>query len=96
MSSELGYGCHSSPFNITWKKLPDDYVLDNEPAGNINQPALAAVLTESLELAGRLPETALAATNYGICATVNGKIVVKAPVWGYVGQIRVLRVAHGA
>lgn len=80
-----------APLNITWEKLPDDYVLDDEPVDNINQPALAAALTESLELAGRLPETALATTNYGICATVNGRIVVKAPDWGYVSQIRVSR-----
>jgi Uma2 family endonuclease len=78
-----------APLDITWEKLPDDFVLDDEPVDNINQPALAAALTESLELAGLMPETAIATTNYGICATVNGKIVVKAPDWGYVAQIRV-------
>ncbi len=56
---------------------------------NINQPPLAAALTESLEIAGRLPENALNSTNYGICATVNGKIVIKAPDWAYVPNIRV-------
>jgi hypothetical protein len=30
-------------------------------------------------------------TNYGLCATVNGKTVVKAPAWGYVPAIRVPR-----
>jgi hypothetical protein len=58
---------------------------------NINQPSLAAALTESLQLSGRLPETALTATNYGICATVNGKIVVKAPDWAYISRITVPR-----
>ncbi|MBD0336033.1 MAG: Uma2 family endonuclease [Cyanobacteria bacterium Co-bin13] len=77
--------------NVAWEKLPDDFVLDDDPVDNINQPALTAALTESLELAGRLPETAIATTNYGICATVNGRIVVKAPDWGYVPQIRVPR-----
>ncbi|MEL6164799.1 MAG: Uma2 family endonuclease, partial [Cyanobacteria bacterium J06628_3] len=52
---------------------------------------IAAVLTESLELAGRLPSTALATTNYGICATVNDKVVVKAPDWAYVPKINVAR-----
>ncbi len=76
---------------VTWEKLPDDFLLPHEPLDNINQPSLAAALTESLEIAGRLPENALTMTNYGICATVNGKIVVKAPDWGYVPAIRVPR-----
>lgn len=78
-------------YQVTWEKLPDDFVLDDEPVDNINQPALAAALTESLNLAGRLPDTALTPTNYGICATVAGQLVVKAPDWAYVPQIRVPR-----
>lgn len=80
-----------SSWVVTWKKLPDDFVLDDEPVDNINQPALAAALTESLELAGLLPAQSLVMTNYGLCATVNGKTVVKAPDWGYVPEIRVPR-----
>lgn len=76
---------------VTWEKLPDDFLLTDEPVDNINQPSLASALTECLEIAGRLPENALTMTNYGICATVNGKIVVKAPDWGYVIAIRVPR-----
>lgn len=79
------------PYNITWELLPEDFILDDEPVDNVNQPPIAAVLSESLELAGRLSSTALATTNYGICATVNGKIVVKAPDWAYVPQISVSR-----
>jgi len=79
------------PYNITWELLPEDFILDDEPVDNVNQPPIAAVLTESLELAGRLPSTALVTTNYGICATVNGKVVVKAPDWAYVPQISVAR-----
>ena len=81
----------SPTYNITWEKLPDDFVLPDDPVDNINQPALAAALTESLQLAGKLPETALTPTNYGICATVNGKIVVKAPDWAYIPHITVVR-----
>ena len=73
---------------VAWEKLPDDFVLDDEPVDNILQPAIAAALTESLQLAGRLTATALTLTNYGICATVNGKVVVKAPDWGYIPAIR--------
>lgn len=77
-------------YEITWEKLPDDFVLDDEPVDNINQPPLAAALTESLEMAG-LPSNALVTTNYGICATLNQKIVVKAPDWAYVPSIKVSR-----
>lgn len=78
-------------YQVSWEELPDDFVLDDAPVDNINQPLLAAALTESLELAGRLPATALIATNYGICATVNGQTVVKAPDWSYIPSIRVSR-----
>jgi hypothetical protein len=81
----------TADYEITWEKLPDDFVLPDDPVDNINQPSLAAALTESLELAGRLPANALTPTNYGICATVNGKILVKAPDWGYIPSIRVPR-----
>lgn len=80
-----------SVMSVRWEKLPDDYVLPDDPVDNINQPPLAAALTESLVLAGRLPETALTMTNYGLCATVNDRIVVKAPDWGFVRSIRVPR-----
>ncbi len=78
-------------YEITWQKLPDDFVLDDEPVDNINQPSLAAALTESLEINGKLPPNTLATTNYGICATLNQKIVVKAPDWAYIPAIRVPR-----
>jgi hypothetical protein len=76
---------------ITWELLPDDFVLPDDPVGNIDQPALAAALTESLELAGRLPQQTLVMTHYGICATLDGKVVVKAPDWGYMPAISVSR-----
>ena len=81
----------SANYEITWEKLPDDVVLDDEPVDNINQPSLAAALTESLEIAGQLPANCLITTNYGICATVNRKIVVKAPDWAYIPSIQVPR-----
>jgi Putative restriction endonuclease len=78
-------------YQITWEKLPDDYKLPDDPVDNINQPFLAAALTQSLELADKLPPNALIPTNYGICATFNGKIVVKAPDWAYIPRISVDR-----
>jgi Uma2 family endonuclease len=75
-------------YQITWEKLPDDYILPDDPVDNIYQPTQAAALTESLQLAGKLAPNCLTTTNYGICATLNGKIVVKAPDWAYIPEIR--------
>lgn len=82
---------NTARYEITWEKLPEDFVLDDEPVDNINQPLLAAALTESLQLAGKLPANALTITNYGICATLNNQFVLKAPDWGYVPSIQVTR-----
>ena len=81
----------TTSLNIRWEKLPDDFVLPDDPVDNLAQPALAAALTEALAIAGRLPANALTPTNYGICATVNGKIVVKAPDWAYIPHITATR-----
>jgi hypothetical protein len=77
----------TASYKITWEKLPADFLLPNDPVDNIDQPALAAALTDSLEKAGRLQENVLVSTNYGVCTTLDGKIVVKAPDWMYVPQI---------
>lgn len=77
--------------SITWERLPADFVLPDDPVDNINQPALAAALTESLQLAQRLPEMALTPTNYGICARFQDQFVVKAPDWAYIPKITVPR-----
>jgi Uma2 family endonuclease len=73
--------------NITWETLPQDFQLLDEPVDNLTQPLLAAVLREILEIAGLITPLMLIATNFGICATINGKTVVKAPGWVYVPQI---------
>ena len=79
----------TASYTITWEKLPDDFPLPDEPVDNIDQPSLAAALSEILEQAGRLREDMLIGTNYGVCATLDGKIVVKAPDWMYVPHIGV-------
>lgn len=75
------------PPQITWEKLPEEFVLPDEPVENLEHPLLAAVLREILEIGGLIPSTALIASNLGICATVNDKIVVKAPDWVYVNAV---------
>ncbi|MGB7272434.1 MAG: Uma2 family endonuclease [Geitlerinemataceae cyanobacterium] len=76
---------------ITWEKLPDDFILPDDPVDNITQPLLAAALTDSLAVAGKLSDQTLTPTNYGICATLSGKFVVKAPDWAFVPNIWVSR-----
>lgn len=76
-------------YQITWEPLPDNYLLPDEPVDNTDHPLLAAALRESLELAGLLntPEK-LVGADLGVCATVNGRTVVKAPDWLYVPWVR--------
>lgn len=80
-----------APAKVSWEKLPDDYILPDDPVDNITQPALAEALSDSLDVADYLTETAFTCTNYGICAVVNDKIVVKPPDWAYVNQTWVSR-----
>jgi Uma2 family endonuclease len=76
------------PFlTVTWEKLPDEYLLPDDPVDNLLQPLLAAALRESLELAGLILDSMIIATNFGICATVGDKTVVKAPDWVYIPKV---------
>jgi hypothetical protein len=73
---------------ITWEKLTDDFILPDEPVESNLQPLLAAALRESLELAGLILASSLIASNFGICANVGDKTVVKAPDWVYVRSVQ--------
>ena len=75
---------------ITWEKLPSDFTLPDEPVESNLQPLLAAALRESLELAGLILSASLIASNFGICATVGDKTVVKAPDWVLVPSVQPL------
>ena len=75
---------------ITWEKLPDDFILPDDPVDNNLQPLLAEALRESLELAGLFSQSMLMATNFAICATVADKTVVKAPDWVYITDVKPL------
>ncbi|GBF81433.1 Uma2 family endonuclease [Aphanothece sacrum] len=79
---------------ITWEKLPDDFNLPDEPVESNLQPLLASALRESLELAGLIVESMLIASNFGLCATVGDKTIVKAPDWVYVPSVQSLPVGE--
>ena len=71
---------------ITWEALPADFVLPDDPVENIQQPTLAAALTDALGAANLIQPEMLIGSNFGLVATINNKIVVKAPDWFYVPQ----------
>jgi Uma2 family endonuclease len=72
---------------ITWEALPASYILPDDPVENLQQPLLAAALTDALGAAGLIQSHMLIVSNFGLVATVNKKIVVKAPDWLYVPQV---------
>jgi len=71
--------------SIIWEALPSDYVLPDDPVENNHQPLLAAALNDAL--GGLIKPEMLIVSNFGLVATVNQKIVVKAPDWLYVPKI---------
>jgi Uma2 family endonuclease len=79
------------PIEVQWEQLPDDYPIPDDPVDNINQPMLAAALTDALRMANYLSDTTLTPTNYPICATYNRTKIIKAPDWAYIPQIGVTR-----
>jgi Putative restriction endonuclease len=77
----------STELVITWEPLPKEFQLEDEPVENEGQPLLAGALRESLELSGLIQPQMLVVSNFGLCATVSGQIVVKAPDWLYVASV---------
>ena len=80
----------TTDLKITWEKLPDDFILEEQPLQNIDQPLLAAALREILEIAGLILEEILVAPNMGICATLDNKLVIKAPDLFYARNVQSL------
>lgn len=72
---------------VTWEKLPDDFILPDDPVENLQQPSLAAALTDALDAARRIQPEMLIASNFGLVANINQKTVVKAPDWLYVPRV---------
>lgn len=80
-----------SSLKIAWEKLPDDYVLPDDPVDNIYQPLLAEALRDGLAAIGLASEKKLMPTNYGIAVKANDRVAVKAPDWAYIPNITVPR-----
>lgn len=87
MATQLGEAKSSTELIISWEALPADFQLEDEPVENTGQPLLAGALHESLEISGFIQPQMLIASNFGLCATINGQFVVKAPDWVYVPSV---------
>jgi Putative restriction endonuclease len=79
-----------SALTVTWEKLPDDVPLEEEPVENTGQPLIAGALRETLELIGFIQPEMLIASNFALCATINGNLAIKAPDWVYVRRVQPL------
>ena len=81
------YSSAQSTPSLTWEALPADYQLPDDPVENLQQPLLAAALTDALGANQRIQPEMLIVSNFGLVATVNKKVVVKAPDWLYVPRV---------
>lgn len=72
---------------VSWEILPQDFVLPDDPVENIQQPPLAAALTDALGANGLIRPDMLIGSNFGLVAKLNQTHVVKAPDWFYVEHV---------
>lgn len=79
-----------APLTITWQRLPDGFRLEEKPVENTCQPLLAGALRESLEITDRIQPTMLIASNFGLCATINNELILKAPDWLWVPTVKTI------
>ncbi|WP_009633847.1 Uma2 family endonuclease [Synechocystis sp. PCC 7509] len=87
MATQVSETKASTELVISWEPLPDDFHLEDDPVDNTGQPILAGALSESLEISGFIQPQMLIASNFGLCATLNGKFVAKAPDWVYIARV---------
>lgn len=79
---------HTIQLSITWPKLPDDFLLPDDPVENTDQPLLAAALRQPLTAFPNLLQDALVVSNFALCAAIQGRIICKAPDWMYVRPVQ--------
>ncbi|MDF5736478.1 MULTISPECIES: Uma2 family endonuclease [unclassified Nostoc] len=87
MATQLSEAKSQTELVISWEALPKDFQLEDEPVENTGQPLLAGALRESLEISGFIQPQMLIASNFGLCATINGQFIAKAPDWVYVQSV---------
>jgi Uma2 family endonuclease len=90
MVAQIGEPKPSTEMVISWEALPDDFQLEDNPVENNCQPLLAGALRESLEITGFIKPEMLIASNFGLCATLNGQFIAKAPDWLYIPRVNTI------
>jgi hypothetical protein len=88
MATQLSESKSKSGMVVSWEALPDGFKLEDEPVENTGQPLLAGALRESLEITGFIQPQMLIASNFGLCATLDGQFTAKAPDWVYVSATK--------
>ncbi|MGF1672296.1 MAG: Uma2 family endonuclease [Rivularia sp. (in: cyanobacteria)] len=88
MATQLSESKSKAGMVISWEALPDDIILEDDPVENTGQPLLAGALPESLEIIGYIQPQMLIASNFGLCATLDGRFTTKAPDWVYVSATK--------
>jgi hypothetical protein len=88
MATQISPTKSSTELIISWDALPDDFQLEDEPVENTGQPILAGALRESLEIAGFIQPQMLIASNFAVCATLNGQFIAEAPDWLYIPVVK--------
>ncbi len=87
MATQVSETKASTELVISWEALPDDFHLEDDPVDNTGRPLLAGALSESLEISGFIQPQMLIAANFGLCATLNGQFIAKAPDWVYISRV---------
>jgi hypothetical protein len=80
---------------VTWRILPDDFELPDDPVEDQSQPLLAAALRQPLAAFPELMQDALVVSNFALCASVSWEnsasdedsFICKAPDWMYVRPV---------
>ncbi|MGB3787543.1 MAG: Uma2 family endonuclease [Phormidesmis sp.] len=72
---------------VTWEPPPDDFVFPDDSIKNIQQPFLAAALTDALGESGQIQPEMLIGSNLALVASINKKAVAKAPDWFYIPRV---------
>jgi hypothetical protein len=75
-----------SAIAISWEALPENFQLEDDPVESTCQPLLAGALRECFEAKKLIQPQMLIASNFALCATINGQLVLKAPDWVYVSR----------
>ncbi|MEG4328284.1 Uma2 family endonuclease [Microcoleus sp. herbarium5] len=77
-----------SQLKITWRLLPNEFILPDDPVDDIDHPLLANGVRQSVVDSPELMQDALIVSNFALCAAVDDRTICKAPDWMYVQPVQ--------